>query len=126
MISNKFNKLYFLDDSKVFRETWKMLSKFPTCVVFSSVEEFEDYVLLDPAERLQGSIVVTDLRFSKDSSYDGTDALEIVRRFCKHTPVFLSTTGIVDDYSEFSSIVDKNPRKGIEQIYKAMGEGNYE
>ena len=63
-------------------------------------------------------MLLTDLRFSKDSSYDGTDALEIVRRFCKHTPAFLSTTGIVDDYSEFSSIVDKNPKKALSKYTK--------
>ncbi len=122
MLPCKYSKLYFLDDSKVFRETWRMLSKFPTFVSFESIEEFEVFLADDSEEKLKKSIVVTDLRFAKESRYDGTDALFIVRQISADTPVFLSTTGIIEKQCAFTGIIDKNPRKGIDQITSIIGD----
>ena len=46
----------------------------------------------------------------------------IVRQVSDETPVFLCTTGIVDEQCSFTGIVDKNPRKGIEQITSIIGD----
>ena len=59
----------------MFRETWRMLSNFSTFVSFESVEEFKLFLAENAETKLKGSIVVTDLRFSKESPYDGTDTL---------------------------------------------------
>ena len=122
MFLSKYSTLYFLDDSKVFRETWRMLSNFSTFVAFESVEEFKLFLAEDAEAKLKNSIVVTDLRFAKESIYDGTDALFIVRQVSAETPVFLSTTGIMDKQCSFTGIIDKNPRKGIEQITSIVGD----
>lgn len=121
-LTSKYSKLYFLDDSKVFRETWRMLSKFETFVAFESIEEFKVFLADNAEKKLRNSIVVTDLRFAKESSFDGTDALSIIRLLSEDTPVFLSTTGIVDKQCHFTGIIDKNPRKGIEQITSIIGD----
>ena len=127
MNSNKYNKLYFLDDSKVFRETWKLLSKDWTTVCFESVEDFEDFLKEDAEAKLSNSIIVTDMRFSKDSKYDGFDALNIVKTFNPEVKVFLCTTGIVSSIDGFSAVLDKNPRLGLSQIEDVLeGDKNEE
>ena len=63
-----------------FLEKHEALSKDWTTVCFESVEDFEDFLKEDAEAKLQ-SIIVTDMRFSKDSKYDGFDALNIVKTF---------------------------------------------